>query len=99
MPKNIGVLCTQSLCARRWMPLANELMKQISVGLSSWIIQDGNYDNFQVGQERSFALEFYPHSIKPSNRTLLTATNIKENCFQVWWKVIYQANYVLVVDV
>ena len=31
----------------------------IAIGLSSWIIQDGNYADFVVGQERAFALEFY----------------------------------------
>jgi hypothetical protein len=32
----------------------------IHVGLFSWIIQDGNYDDFEVGQAAKFALEFYP---------------------------------------
>ncbi len=30
------------------------------ISLSSWIIQDGNYGDFKVGDRRSFALEFYP---------------------------------------
>lgn len=30
------------------------------IGLSAWIIQDGNYEDFEQGQTRSFALEFYP---------------------------------------
>jgi hypothetical protein len=31
----------------------------IAIGLSSWIIQDGNYGDFAAGEERAFALEFY----------------------------------------
>jgi hypothetical protein len=31
----------------------------IQIGLSSWIIQDGNYPDFRVNEERAFAVEFY----------------------------------------
>lgn len=30
------------------------------IGLDSWVIQDGNYGDFQVGETRQFALSFYP---------------------------------------
>jgi hypothetical protein len=30
-----------------------------SIGLNAWIIQDGNYPDFEVGQIAEFALEFY----------------------------------------
>jgi hypothetical protein len=80
-------------------PRGIEHMKQINVGLSSWIIQDGNYDDFRVDQEASFALEFYPHSIGPSNRTLVTATNIDASRYQICGNVIYQAKEAWVIDV
>jgi hypothetical protein len=32
----------------------------LRIGLSSWIIQDGNYGDFAVGQRCPFALEFWP---------------------------------------
>ena len=35
------------------------LNRQFEVGLASWVIQDGNYDDFKEGQEVAFALEFY----------------------------------------
>lgn len=35
----------------------NEALK---IGLHSWIIQDGNYGDFAVGQQYPFALEFWP---------------------------------------
>jgi hypothetical protein len=31
----------------------------IAIGLASWIIQDGNYPEFSVGQKSAFALEFH----------------------------------------
>jgi hypothetical protein len=30
------------------------------IGLSSWIITDGNYEHFKCGQRVSFSLAFYP---------------------------------------
>ncbi len=35
----------------------------IEIGLSSWIIQDGNYGDFHVGDRAEFAVEFYPDSV------------------------------------
>jgi hypothetical protein len=35
----------------------------VYVGLAAWIIQDGNYGDFEVGREYRFALEFYPHEV------------------------------------
>jgi hypothetical protein len=40
--------------------------KTLQIGLPSWIIQDGNYRDFSVGQEATFALEFSPHSLTPA---------------------------------
>ena len=48
----------------------------LEVGLSSWIIEDGNYNDFSVGDVRSFALEYYneaelpPATAAPSHRHL-----------------------------
>jgi len=32
----------------------------LAIGLSAWIIQDGNYGDFSRGTQAAFALEFYP---------------------------------------
>ena len=42
-------------------------MKSLNISVDSWIIQDGNYDDFTVGQNAQFALEFFSHSLTPSN--------------------------------
>ena len=31
----------------------------LEISLSRWIIEDGNYDDFSVGDRRKFALEFW----------------------------------------
>jgi hypothetical protein len=33
--------------------------REYIIGLNSWIIQDGNYPDISVGDQRDFALEFY----------------------------------------
>jgi hypothetical protein len=39
----------------------------LQIGLSSWIIADGNYRDFSVGEVRSFALEYYnEHELQPA---------------------------------
>ena len=41
----------------------------MNVGLSAWIIQDGNYGDFESGRIYRFALEFYPEDLSPSVAT------------------------------
>lgn len=47
------------------------------VGVSAWIIQDGNYGDFHAGDFAKFALEFSPHETEVSpidfeGRTILS---------------------------
>jgi hypothetical protein len=44
--------------SRRMSPGASE--REWVVGLSSWVIEDGNYAEFHRGQQTEFALEFHP---------------------------------------
>jgi hypothetical protein len=39
--------------------LHHEPVRQWPIGLDSWIIQDGNYPDFGVGQQAEFAVEFF----------------------------------------
>jgi hypothetical protein len=45
------------------------MVTTINVGLSSWIIEDGNYSDFASGQETKFALEFYGPELRRSERS------------------------------
>jgi hypothetical protein len=43
----------------------------LQVGLSSWIIADGNYRDFSVDDVRSFALEYYnEHELRPATSSI-----------------------------
>ncbi len=52
----------------------------LQVGLSSWIIQDGNYEDFITDEKRLFALEFNSQGdleyIKPDYQTRFSLTSI-----------------------
>lgn len=37
-------------------------LRVLHVSVNSWIIQDGNYGNFRVGDSAKFALEICPHT-------------------------------------
>jgi hypothetical protein len=38
------------------------MKEPLAVGVSAWVIQDGNYPNFRRGDRAAFALEFYPQT-------------------------------------
>lgn len=39
-------------------------MAQLLIGLSPWILEDGNYGHFKPGQSRKFALEFHAPELR-----------------------------------
>ncbi|GAA3825949.1 hypothetical protein [Nocardioides panacisoli] len=52
------------------------------VGLDGWVLQDGNYTDFAVGQVRQFALEFgyqRHERLKPTTRPGVTCQAVDEN--------------------
>jgi len=38
-------------------------MQTLQIGLDAWIIQDSDYDDFELGQEYKFALAFHPRAL------------------------------------
>lgn len=50
------------------------MLNELAVGLSAWIIMDGNYGEFQKGQRAAFALEFY-------DETSLRIAEHRSDCF------------------
>lgn len=73
-------------------------MELLNVGVDAWIIQDGNYGDFSVGQKVKFALEFYPHSLSRSQRKSKAATHLRASLYRVCGQVVYRANEVWVLD-
>jgi hypothetical protein len=68
------------------------------IGLSSWIIQDGNYGDFKVGERVEFALEFYPHSIRSSEARLKSAKRLGAAKYEINGEVIYLKDEVWLLD-
>jgi hypothetical protein len=76
-------------------------MHSLQVGLSSWIIQDGNYPDFHAGQEYRFALEFYARDpiiddSLPATRELAPIGNAK---YRADGSVIFYSEQAWVIDI
>jgi hypothetical protein len=73
-------------------------MDELSVGLSSWIIQDGNYGDFEEGGQYTFALEFALSSIEsiaPEGRSL---RHIAGSDYRFTAEVVFTQPGVVVID-
>jgi len=64
-------------------------MTSLNIGVDSWIIQDGNYADFFVGQQASFALEFYPQSLKPSHSQSVAFSNVRGSRYRIHAQVVF----------
>lgn len=76
-------------------------MQTLQVGLSSWIIQDGNYGEFEAGRDYRFALEFYSRDLtiddKPVGAKLLTP--VGNGLYRGVGSVIFTSDKAWVIDV
>lgn len=73
-------------------------MESLYVGVDAWIIQDGNYPDFGVGQKAKFALEFHPAFLKVSDGRSKSADHIKASRYKICGQVIYRSKTVWVLD-
>ena len=72
----------------------------VHVALSSWIVQDGNYGDFSVGQEARFALEFYPpNGLRPVQDRPPHAQHLGDSRYRVVGQVVYVGPDAWVIDV
>ena len=70
----------------------------VHVGLSSWIIQDGNYGDFAVGQEAEFALEVYaPKGLRPVEHGPPLAEHLGASRYRVRGLVLFTGPNVWVI--
>jgi len=76
----------------------NNTQHEWEIGLSSWIIQDGNYDNFETGQVAEFALEFYSKTFQPSNTKQKSFKRLGAAKYEITGEVIYLTPEVWVLD-
>ncbi len=71
----------------------------LGISLSRWIVEDGNYDDFRVGERRKFGLEFWASS--PLKRATDHLTSLREQrdhsyCFS--GRLVFAADGVWVID-
>jgi hypothetical protein len=73
-------------------------MRTLCIGVSSWIIQDGNYGEFTVGDIAEFAIEFHPHALQCTQSRKETIDRIKANRYRVCGRVVYASQTAWVID-
>lgn len=73
-------------------------MKDWCVGLSSWIIQDGNYGEFSCQQQAEFALEFYPQEWKTVLPGKKQAQLLAGSTYKLTAEVIHVSSRAWVID-
>ncbi len=73
-------------------------MNSLHIGVSSWIIQDGNYADFRVGDAVRLALEFHPRAIRASAADSTSCTRISGSNYRVTSRTIFTAKNAFVLD-
>jgi hypothetical protein len=73
-------------------------MDEWSVVLEPWIVQDGNYGDFSVGEVAQFALAFEPARVTPVVPTSRGARHLYDFVYTVAAEVIYASDELSVLD-
>lgn len=71
------------------------------VGLSAWIVQDGNYPDFEVGQAAEFALEFWlpEEVVGPASGRNISANNLGNCLYDAVAEVVFQTAEITILDI
>jgi len=72
--------------------------KKISVAVDSWIIQDGNYGDFCVGDNATFALEFTGGMLRLSASEKTFARHVGNGVYEVCAQVLFAEANVWAID-
>jgi hypothetical protein len=82
------------------MSLALPASREWTVGLAAWIIQDGNYGEFAVGDHAEFALQFYSvEALAPVRAgTKRQAIQVAEDLYQITASVVHVGDHGWVLD-
>lgn len=73
-------------------------MSEWKIGVSSWIIQDGNYEDFRHDEEVTFALEFFPLNHTPSLSSVKQAKWLQASKYKVNAQLIFVDKHCCVID-
>lgn len=75
-----------------------ERRNMLNVGIDSWIIQDGNYPDFKIGESARFALEFYPHSLDWAHEHSTACEHLVGNQYRIRGEIVFKTNEAWVID-
>jgi hypothetical protein len=71
----------------------------LEIYLARWVIEDGNYDDFCVGERRKFALEFWASTpLKKSVENLMALREQSGHSYDVAGKLVFSSDGVWVID-
>jgi hypothetical protein len=76
----------------------NDAQQEWEIGLSSWIIQDGNYGDFEMGQIAEFALEFCSEYHRQSEQRTKSCTKLGAAKYAIIAEVIFLTDKAWVLD-
>jgi len=76
----------------------NNTQHEWEIGLSSWIVQDGNYGDFEKDQVAEFALEFYSPTYQASSARSKSFKGLGAAKYEIIGEVIYLMGEVWVLD-
>jgi hypothetical protein len=72
-----------------------------NIALSAWVIQDGNYLNFRVGEIVEFAVEFYQEegvSVRPTAGDI-SSTLLHDTTYEVVSEVVCKTETIAIIDI
>lgn len=71
----------------------------LEIYLARWIIEDGNYDDFCVGEQRKFALEFWASTpLTESTENVMALREQSGHSYDVVGKLVFASDGVWVID-
>jgi hypothetical protein len=75
----------------------SEVLK-LDIAIDSWIISDGNYEDFQVGETRNFALEFCTPTLVRTNQRVASLRQQPYYSYSISGELIFATEDVTVID-
>ncbi len=73
-------------------------MIPLNVGLDAWMIQEGCYDNFCVGDQVDFVLEFFPRWMSHSRPEVREVEHLGNCYYRLRARIVYRDDSLWIID-
>ncbi|MEI8013090.1 MAG: hypothetical protein WCI27_11555 [Candidatus Omnitrophota bacterium] len=70
----------------------------LTINVDAWIIQDGNYDDFEAGKNYKFALEFYPLKVSKTTCREKTLVHLGHSYYKLNAHVVFVSSRCWIID-